>query len=83
MLCPSAQTLTGALHSLAAEPDKYIPQLREEVDQQCADGQPTKETLTKLHKIDSFLKESGRFNNAGLSKSAPGTPPVVVSLSLN
>lgn len=66
----SSQTLTGALHNLASEPDKYLPQLREEVEQQCANG-PTKETLTNLHKIDSFLKEAGRFNNAGLSKFAP------------
>lgn len=67
----SCQTLTGALHNLAAEPDKYLPQLREEVDQQCANGQPTKETLAYMRKIDGFLKEAGRFNNAGLSKFAP------------
>lgn len=77
------QTLSGALHNLAAEPDKYLPELREEVAEYCADGPPTKEIFTQLSKIDSFLKEAGRFNNAGLSMSAPGTVFTPVFSQLN
>jgi len=56
------------------EPEKYIPILRAEVLGGCADGQITVETLADLPKLDSFLREAGRFNNAGLRKSA-GLPP--------
>jgi cytochrome P450 len=62
------QTFSGALYCLAAEPEKYLPALRAEVKQHCIEGQITKETLTKLTKMDSFLREAGRFMNAGLRK---------------
>lgn len=62
----SPQTFSGAIYCLAAEPDKYIPVLRAELLEHMIDGQITKDTLPKLVKMDSFLRESGRFNNAGL-----------------
>lgn len=64
------QTFTSALYSLAAEPEKYADILRNEVLDSLEDGQITTETLAKLPKMDSFLRESARFNNAGLSKNS-------------
>ncbi|PGH14610.1 hypothetical protein AJ79_02945 [Helicocarpus griseus UAMH5409] len=64
----TTMTFTGALYNLAAEPEQYIPALREEAIKHFQDGNIniSKETLPKLYKIDSFLKEAGRYNNAGL-----------------
>jgi len=56
------------------EPEKYIPVLRAEVVEKCVDGKITVDTLTDLPMLDSFLREAGRFNNAGLRKSSK-TPP--------
>ncbi|KAK2808997.1 hypothetical protein FQN50_004271 [Emmonsiellopsis sp. PD_5] len=62
----TTMTFTGAVYSLAAEPDKFIPALRAETLEHFRDGNITKEKLAKIYKIDSVLKEAGRFNNAGL-----------------
>ncbi|KAF2180150.1 cytochrome P450, partial [Zopfia rhizophila CBS 207.26] len=62
----TTMTLTSALYILGAEWEKYTPILRAEVRQHCEGGEITKQTLGKLVKLDSFLRESGRFNNTGL-----------------
>jgi len=53
---------------LAAEPDKYVPALREEVLEHCIDGKFNKQILGKLVKLDSFLRECGRMEPLGSSK---------------
>ncbi|KAK2793981.1 hypothetical protein FQN52_000313 [Onygenales sp. PD_12] len=62
----TTMTFTGAVYSLAAEPEKFIPAIRAEALEHFRDGNITKEKLAKVYKIDSVLKEAGRFNNAGL-----------------
>lgn len=62
------QTFTGALFKLAAEPCKYLPELRQELEQVLQGGPLTKERLNLLRKMDSFLREAARFNNNGLRK---------------
>ncbi|KAI0144969.1 cytochrome P450 [Pestalotiopsis sp. NC0098] len=63
----TTMTFTSALYSLAAEPEKYADILRNEVLESLEDGQITADMLAKLPKMDSFLRESARFNNAGLT----------------
>lgn len=56
------------LYDLCAYPE-YISLLREEIEMVLAeDGKWTKESYTKLRKLDSFMKESQRMNAAGLSE---------------
>lgn len=62
------KTFTSALYSLAAEPEKYIEPLRQEVIEHLEDGEITYNTLHDLPKMQSFLRESARMNVAGLSK---------------
>lgn len=60
----------SALYDLCAHPEYFAP-LREEVEQVLAeDGGWNKSTVTKLRKLDSFLKESQRFNPPSLRKSS-------------
>lgn len=56
--------LTNVIYDLAARWDQYGPELREEVvEALVADGGIwRKQTLTKLSKLDSFMKESQRLN---------------------
>ncbi|KAM7220355.1 Cytochrome P450 [Rhypophila decipiens] len=66
----TASSFMAALYHIAAEPDKYIPALREEFEQVCRaskDGGPgepevTKQMLGKLVKMDSILLESLRLD---------------------
>ncbi|KAK5953726.1 hypothetical protein OHC33_004995 [Knufia fluminis] len=62
----TTMTFTGALYKLAAEPEKYMPELRAELEEVLAEGPLSKDRLAKLKKMDSFLRESARYNNAGL-----------------
>ncbi|KAA8569824.1 hypothetical protein EYC84_002167 [Monilinia fructicola] len=58
--------LGNVILDLAARP-KYIEALREELDANLPEGaQITKQILTKLRKMDSFLKESQRMNPLNL-----------------
>lgn len=72
------------MYSLAAEPEKYAEILRNEVLESLEDGQITADTLAKLPMMDSFLRESARFNNAGLSKNSHDelALPIVLVCSL-
>lgn len=56
------------MYKLAAEPEKYMGELREELEQVLKEGPLSKDSLQKLKKMDSFLRESARFNNSGLRK---------------
>ncbi|KEF61463.1 uncharacterized protein A1O9_03029 [Exophiala aquamarina CBS 119918] len=69
----TTMTFTGALFKLAAEPEKYTPELRQELEQVLKEGPLTKDRLTQLRKMDSFLRESARLNNSGLPRPIPIT----------
>ncbi|KAK5102937.1 hypothetical protein LTS08_003739 [Lithohypha guttulata] len=62
----TTMTFSGAIYKLAAEPEKYAGELREELEQVLKEGPLSKDSLQKLKKMDSFLRESARFNNSGL-----------------
>ncbi|RBQ72049.1 hypothetical protein FVER14953_09850 [Fusarium verticillioides] len=59
---------TQAIYDLVAHPE-YIPILREEVESVPRDenGNFTKESTVAMDKLDSFLKESQRFNSPDLT----------------
>ncbi|TBU36871.1 cytochrome P450 [Dichomitus squalens] len=65
----TSTSITHALYHLAACPE-YIILLREEVGSIIAAEGWTKTALGKMRKLDSFLKESQRYN--GISLVAPG-----------
>ncbi len=65
-LRPVSQSISHALLDLAAYP-QYIRPLREEVEAVIAVEGWTKAALGKMWKVDSFLKESQRYNGIGLS----------------
>ncbi|TEB33849.1 cytochrome P450 [Coprinellus micaceus] len=63
----STQTSTDTLFDLAARPE-YIAPLRAEIDEAIACHGWTKDALARLVKLDSFMKESGRFGgNAAMA----------------
>lgn len=57
----TAMTLTHAMYDLCARPEYFEPLRQERIDV-LGDGGWEKTALNKLHKLDSFLKESQRFN---------------------
>ncbi|GJJ07760.1 hypothetical protein Clacol_001965 [Clathrus columnatus] len=57
----SSMTFTHTLYHLAAEPH-YLQPMREEIESVIAQEGWTKIAMTKMHKLDSFLKESLRYN---------------------
>ncbi|KAH9942851.1 cytochrome P450 [Amylocystis lapponica] len=57
----SSDSITHALYHLAANPE-YIQPLREEVEDAVRDGGWTKDSLTKMARLDSFMRESQRVN---------------------
>ncbi|TKA77302.1 hypothetical protein B0A55_04341 [Friedmanniomyces simplex] len=61
----TTMTLTAAIYSLCAEPDKYLEPLRTEIKHHCSDGHFTKETLDSFAKLDSFLRECSRTGPIG------------------
>lgn len=62
------QSFTHALYHLAAEPH-YLKPLREEIEAVIAEEGWTKVAMTKMHKLDSFFKESQRYNGISHSKA--------------
>ncbi|KIJ66616.1 hypothetical protein HYDPIDRAFT_109704 [Hydnomerulius pinastri MD-312] len=60
----SSNSFTQALYNLAANPE-YIQPLREEVESIVEKEGWSKGAMTKMRKIDSFLKESQRFEGIG------------------
>ena len=66
----SAAALTQLLYDLCVMP-QYIKPLRDEVQESLAEhGSFTKEALFRLDKLDSFMKESQRFNPLHLGLSS-------------
>ncbi|KAI5118676.1 hypothetical protein M0805_003613 [Coniferiporia weirii] len=61
----SANSFTHALFHLASEPE-YIAPLREEVERVIAQDGWSKIAMTKMWKLDSFLKESQRLNGINM-----------------
>ena len=59
--------MTHALFDLAANPE-YLNPLREEVEEVTKRKGWSKSAVDQMHKLDSFLKESQRFNPAGISE---------------
>ncbi|EIN06110.1 cytochrome P450 [Punctularia strigosozonata HHB-11173 SS5] len=64
----STLTMTHAIYDLATNPELWLQPLREEVERVVAEEGWTKIAMTKMHKIDSFIKESSRINSfSGIS----------------
>jgi cytochrome P450 len=59
------QTFTQVLYRLLANPE-YIEPLRQEVDEVIKEEGWTKAGIDKMHKIDSFLRETQRIDGLGL-----------------
>ncbi|KAI0348326.1 cytochrome P450 [Trametopsis cervina] len=58
-------SLTHLLYHLAAEP-KYVRMLREEIEPVIQSEGFTKASLAKLRKLDSFMRETARYNGANI-----------------
>ncbi|PVH98432.1 cytochrome P450 [Periconia macrospinosa] len=58
--------IANALFMLSADPDNLLPELRAEAQQHLPLGtsSTTPQQLNKLEKLDSFLRETARLNNA-------------------
>ena len=64
------QTFVQVLYRLLANPE-YIEPLREEVDAVTKEEGWTKAGIDKMHKIDSFLRETQRLDGLILCSSVP------------
>lgn len=64
----SAQSLSHAVHHIAASPE-ITAVLREEVERVVAEDGWTKSAMGKMRKLDSFLRESQRYNGINISES--------------
>jgi hypothetical protein len=64
----TTQTCTRVLYRLLASPE-YIEPLRREVEAVIAEEGWTKAGMDKMHKIDSFLRETQRFDALGIGSS--------------
>ncbi|KAI1791203.1 cytochrome P450 [Ganoderma leucocontextum] len=62
----SSNSITHALFDLAAAP-QYLQPLREEIEPIIAAAGWTKAAMGNMWKLDSFLRESQRFNGIGLT----------------
>jgi hypothetical protein len=65
-----SQSFTQALYHLAAAPE-YVAPLREELEAALLDDGWSKAAMGKCVKLDSFLRESQRFNGVSASQSFP------------
>ncbi|PAV19648.1 cytochrome P450 [Pyrrhoderma noxium] len=63
----SSSSFTHALYHLAAEHEKYAAPLREEIENIFREEGWTKTSMTKMWKLDSFMKESQRLNGIGIT----------------
>lgn len=61
------QGLIQGIYDLAIHPE-YVKELREEAEAMIAEHGWSRAALQKMHKVDSFLKESFRLNNAASCK---------------
>ncbi len=69
--------MTQVLYRLLAHPE-YIEPLRQEVDAVISEEGWTKDGIDKMHKIDSFLRETQRFDGImlGSLSSFPSSPDI-------
>src|SRR5437764_6288270 len=58
--------IANAIFMLSSDPEQYMPELRAEIQKHLLGGKINKSVLDKLVKLDSFLRESARLNNAFL-----------------
>lgn len=63
----TSMATTHAVYDLCAHPEYFEPLRQELVEVLRADGGWQKDTLNKLRKLDSFVKESQRWSPASLS----------------
>jgi hypothetical protein len=68
------QTFTQVLYRLLDNPE-YIEPLRQEVEAVVAEEGWTKAGMDKMHKIDSFIRETQRVDVQGIRSSSPMTYP--------
>ena len=59
---------SAVLSMLASEPERYIPDIRTELETNSVNGKIDKQSLGKLVKLDSFIRETGRLHPIGISK---------------
>jgi gliotoxin biosynthesis cytochrome P450 monooxygenase len=67
----TSMTVSQAIYDLATYP-QYIPELRAEINEVSAeepDGKLKKTNISKLRKLDSFIKESQRMHPLGMGSS--------------
>lgn len=62
----SSMSFTHALYRLASEPH-YIQPLREEIETVIKEDGWTKAAMTRMHKLDSFFKETQRYDGIGFT----------------
>lgn len=74
--CMYLQGLTSALYDLTTYPEYILP-MREEVEHVIAEEGWSKASLARMHKLDSFLRESLRLTGsaAGALYISPSGPP--------
>ncbi|TCD68632.1 hypothetical protein EIP91_010287 [Steccherinum ochraceum] len=60
----SSMSFTHALYQLAAHPE-YVKPLREEIERIVKEEGWTKQAMQRMRRVDSFLKESQRYNGLG------------------
>ncbi len=67
--------MTQVLYRLLAHPE-YIEPLRQEVDAVISEEGWTKDGIDKMHKVDSFVRETQRLDGIilGSLSSFPSTP---------
>ena len=72
----SAIAVTHILFDLCAMPE-YIEPIREEITSalEVSEGLPNKKSFLHMSKLDSFMRESQRFNPLLLSTFSPSFPP--------
>lgn len=80
----TAATCTHILLDIAAHPEA-IAELREEIKEvyDSCGGTLDRKSLGKLERLDSWMKESIRLNNADMSKLTPSTPASIQRLTCN
>ncbi|CAL1702454.1 unnamed protein product [Somion occarium] len=61
----TSNSFTHALYHLAAQPEFLVP-LREELTSVISEEGLTKAAMSKMRKLDSFLRESQRMNGTGI-----------------
>lgn len=64
------QTLTQVFYRLVDNPE-YVELLRQEVEAVVAEEGWTKAGIDKMHKIDSFIRETQRLDVQRICSSAP------------